>query len=40
MICLITVKEILQCYAALDGGNNNGMYRGSWLHGLMAIKVS
>lgn len=40
MICLITVKEILQCCTALDGGNDNKMYCGTWLHELIAIKVS
>ena len=40
MICLITVKEILQCYAALEGDNNNEMYLRTCLHELIAAEVS
>lgn len=37
MICLITVKEILQCCTDLDGDNsNNEMYLKMWAHGLSA----
>lgn len=41
MICLITVKEILQCCTDLDGDNNNNeKYFKMWVHGLTAAEVS
>lgn len=40
MIYLITVKEILQCFVALDCDNNSEMYLRTWLHEQIATEVN